>query len=347
MSSWDFGSWELRDPVFLLLACGAPLVYYLARRRPSHVVYSSETLLTDLPRSWRQRLLWLPPVLLASSVILLAIGLARPRSPDAETRIRREGIAIMLVIDRSSSMEARDLVESDVSRNRLDVVKEVLHRFVLGSDGTPGRPDDLVGLITFAGYADSVCPLTIDHHNLASMIDGLEIVDERSEDGTAIGDGVALAVERLRTSQAKARVIVLLTDGVNNVGVVSPERGSELAQQYGVKVYAIGAGTDGYAPVPWQPYGASGPVMLKKERVEIDEATLQSIADVTGGKYFRATDAAALEAIYHQIDQLERSELIETRYLQYTEHFRGWLIAALGLLLSTLLGNQAWFRSFP
>ncbi len=231
---------ELRDPLFLLFALLAPLVAWRAMAVRSVLQTGSLKLMERAPRSFRARLAGLPALLLGLAALILAVALAGPRTPDAETKVSREGIAILMVIDRSGSMQARDMVEGDVSIDRLTAVKEVFRQFVLGQGkaGT-GRPDDLVGLVTFARYADSVCPLTLDHGNLASIIDDLEIGTSQNEDGTAIGEGLALAVERLRRNQAQSKVVILLTDGVNNVGAIDPIQAAELAADHQTKVLLV------------------------------------------------------------------------------------------------------------
>ncbi len=337
---------EFRDPLFLLLVIVAPLAFLWASRPGSAVRYSSLVLPDRAPRSWRVRLANLPPFLLALAVLCLAIALAGPRIPDAETKISREGIAIMAVVDRSGSMHARDLVKGDLSVDRLAVVKDVFRQFVLGGAAGRGRPDDLIGLVTFSGYADSLCPLTLDHGNLVSMVDDLEIVRQRDEDGTALGDGLALAVERIRQSKAKSKVVILLTDGVNNAGVIDPEQAAELAASQQIKVYCIGTGTNGTAPFPAvDPF--SGRIRLEPTLVEIDEASLHKIAERTGGQYFRATDKRSLAQIYAEIDRLERTAITEIRYLQYTEHYGTLLISALGLMMMAAIANASWFRTLP
>jgi Ca-activated chloride channel family protein len=204
----------------------------------------------------------------------------------------------------------------------------------------------MIGLVAFAGYADSLCPLTLDHGSLVSMVDDLEIVRTRDEDGTALGDGLALAVERLRQSKAKSKVVILLTDGVNNTGAIDPPRAAELAASQNIKVYSIGAGTDGLAPFPAvDPF--TGREVLEPTYVEIDEETLQAIADKTGGRYFRATDRDGLSEIYAQIDRLERTEVTEVRYLRYTEHYASFVVAGLSLLAVAAVANGSVFRKLP
>ncbi len=339
--------WEFRDPMFLLLALLAPLAYWLATRVPSRISFSSLELLSGSPQSVRGRLARLPALLLAAAVPLLAVATAGPRTPDAKTKTSGEGISIMMVVDRSGSMQARDLVPNDVRIDRLTVVKEVFKQFVLGGQNAGnGRPDDRIGLVAFARYADSLCPLTLDHGNLVALAEELNIVTRRDEDGTALGDGLALAVERLRQERTKSRVAILLTDGVNNTGAIDPLQAAELALREQIKVYCIGAGTEGIAPVPAvDPF--TGRTVLAQQYVEIDEATLKAVADKTGGKYFRATDEASLMKIYSEIDRLERTKIHELRYLQYHEHFGPFALGALGLMVVAALSSSTVFRRTP
>lgn len=342
--------WQWRDPWFGLIALLAPIVYALAASRAAgRVTYSSLSLLETAPRTWRARLANTPAVLMALAVIVMAVALAGPRIPNDLTRQRREGIAIVMVVDRSGSMNARDLVKDNVEINRLHVVKDMFRRFVLGDDdgvAGRGRPDDVIGLVAFARYADGLCPLTLDHGNLTNVLNDLEIVTQRNEDGTALGEGLALAVERLRQHPAKSKVAIVLTDGVSNAGDFTPQQAAELAHQHDVKVYCVGAGTHGVAPMPGQnPF--TGQRILVSRRVEIDEKTLKAIAAKTGGEYFRATDAASLANIYQQIDELERTEITEVRYLQYEELFDHWVWAALACVAAAALLGQTLFRRLP
>jgi Ca-activated chloride channel homolog len=229
-------------------------------------------------------------------------------------------------------------VEDDLSVDRLAVVKQVFRDFIAGGRFGEGRTDDLVGLIAFARYADSLCPLTLDHGNLLTILEDLEIVTEREEDGTAVGEGLALAVERLREHPATSKVVILLTDGVNNVGDIDPLQAADLAIANGIKVYSIGAGKTGYAPFPVQAPG--GRTVLRRASVKIDERTLQAVAERTGGRYFHATNAEGLSAVVKEIGELERSEITEIRYLEYSEHYAGFVsMALLFLASSTLLGG--------
>jgi Ca-activated chloride channel family protein len=340
---FDGGGWELRDPLFLLVGLAAPLVYALAARLPAAVTYSSLGLVDSAPRSWRTRLARLPAWLFAAAVLALAVALAGPRTGNATSRVQREGIAIAMVVDRSGSMQARDFVRGNTSISRLDVVKEVFRRFVAEAGG--GRPDDLVGLVAFARYADGLCPLTLDHGNLLSILADVEIAAERSEDGTAIGEGLALAVERLRGVEVSSKVAILLTDGVNNAGDIDPLHAADLAGQHGIRVYAIGAGSSGLAPVPVRLPG--GRIALRQAHVEMDEATLRQIADRTGGRYFHAGGASGLAEVIEEIDRLERSEVTEIRYLTYEYHYAGWVGAALAAIVGAALLSGTALRRLP
>ena len=337
--------WELRDPLFLIVAALAPLVYWLAARMPAVLTYSSLALVDVAPRSTRARLAKLPAFLLAAAALVLAVALAGPRTGSATSRIQREGIAIAMVVDRSGSMQARDFVRGDTSISRLDVVKDVFRSFVSGEGASGGRPDDLVGLVVFARYADGLCPLTLDHGNLLSILADVEIVTEQAEDGTAVGEGLAPAVERLRGVEVSSKVALLLTDGVNNVGDIDPLQAADLAAQHGIKVYAIGAGTTGYAPVPAKAPG--GRTVLRQAYVQIDEETLRQIAQRTGGRYFHAADARGLAEVIEEIDRLERSKVSEVRYLSYEYHYAGWVGAGLLLMACAAVLSGTVLRRLP
>ncbi len=346
--------WEFRDPWFFLLLLSAPLIYHLmARRNTAAVVYSALAVVDQAPRTWRARFANTPAVLFAAAAVAMSVALAGPRTGDAETRVRREGIAIIMVVDRSGSMQARDLVPTDRKIDRLTVVKALFKQFVLGQADDPtikvegdGRPDDVIGLVAFARYADGLCPLTLDHGNLVNMIEDVQIVTQRSEDGTALGEGLALAVERLRKHPSPSKVAILLTDGVNNAGDITPEQAAELAAAHDVKVYCIGAGTTGVAPFP-APDPFTGRMTLRAIRVEIDEDKLKAIASKTGGQYFRATDAESLADVYAQIDRLERTEITEQRYLQFQEWHGPFVWCALAVLGAAALLAATFFRRLP
>jgi len=336
---------ELRDPLFLWAALAAPIVYYFASRIPSTVRYSSLAIADAGPQSLRVRLANLPAWLLAAAALLLAVALAGPRTGDATTSIKREGIAIIMAIDRSGSMDARDFVDDDATVSRLDAVKSVFKQFVEGGDAGNGRPDDLIGIVAFGTFADGICPLTLDHANLLSILDQVEVADTQAEAATAVGEGLALAVERLREHPAESRVVILLTDGVNNAGTVEPLQAAQLAADHNIRVYTIGAGTTGMAPMPVR--GPGGREYLRRVPVEIDEETLEQIAARTGGRYFHARDAEGLEQVYKEIDRLERTEITELRYLQFEEHYASLVTAALALMAAALLLSSTLLRRLP
>ena len=335
---------ELREPLMLLLALLAVPVFLLARRVPGRVLFSSFDMLPSTEAGWRVRLAWVPDALVALAVVGFALALAGPRTGEGMSHVRRDGIAIMMVVDTSGSMSALDLSTAERERTRLAAVQDVFEQFVLGGGELPGRSNDAVGLVSFAGYADTAAPLTLDHEAVVAVARNLEIMTLREENYTAIGDALGLAVERLRQSPARSRVVVLLTDGVNNAGVESPRAAAELARSQEVKVYTIGAGTTGVAHVRVQ--GAAGSE-LRAVRVEIDEVALRDIAERTGGRYFRAGDSQALIDVYAEIDRLERAPITEDRSRQYEEWFAWPLAAALALAAAGWLGRGSLFARAP
>lgn len=335
---------ELRQAWFLLAALLAIPVYRWSRRPPGRLTFSSLRLVPARP-SLRARLAFVPPLLLAGSIVSLSIALAGPRIGNRSSRLSKDGIAIMMVVDVSGSMRALDLSDGERERDRLTAVLDVFADFVSGVGDLPGRPNDAIGLVSFARYADSRCPLTLDHDTLVRIARSLEIVEDRAEDGTAIGDGLGLAVERLRESKARSRVVILLTDGVSNAGSDTPAAAAALARKAGIKVYTVGAGTNGLAPVRVEdPFGRS---VLRQVPVEIDEATLRAIADETGGHYFRATDAEGLREVYAAIDRLERTSFEEDRLREFAEHYDVPLAIGLVLAALALLGEATLWRRLP
>ena len=339
------GALEFREPLLLLLVVLAVPVYLLARRAPGRVLFSSLSLLPAVAIGWRARFAWVPDALLAAALLALVIALAGPRIGERTSHVQREGIAIMMVVDTSGSMSALDLSTSSRERTRLQAVQDVFERFVLGGGDLPGRPDDAIGLVSFAGYADTAAPLTLDHENLVAVARNLEITTLREENFTAIGDALGLAVERLRESPAESRIALLLTDGVNNAGVETPAAAAELARSQNVKVYTIGAGSTGIAHmrVPDARRGTT----LRAVAVEIDEETLRDVAERTGGRYFRADNADALVDVYAEIDRLERTRITEDRTRQYNELYAAPLLVALLLAALGWLARGAVFARVP
>ncbi|MDN3551321.1 vWA domain-containing protein [Mucilaginibacter aquaedulcis] len=263
-------------------------------------------------------------VLRSLAMAALIVALARPQSSLSWQDSTTEGIDIMIASDISGSMLAEDF-----KPNRLEAGKNIAIDFI------KNRPNDRIGLVIFSGESFTQCPLTIDHDVLINLY--ADIKNGMIEDGTAIGMGLATAVNRLRTSDAKSKVIILLTDGSNNSGSIPPITAAEIAKQFGVRVYTVGLGTNGYAPYPVQtPFG----IQYQRMKVDIDEGTLSKIANITGGKYFRATNNETLKQIYTQIDRLEKAKIDVTQYRKKTEMFLPWAILALLLLsLEFLLKN--------
>ena len=322
---------ELAHPWYLLAALAVvPLVWW-SRRAAGRVTFSS---LAALPASatWRTRLAWLPDALVGVAGLCLAVALAGPRAGLEDSRIRREGIAIAMVVDNSGSMMALDLT-------RLDAVKRVFVQFVRGGKGLRGRPDDLIGLVSFARYADTRSPLTLDHDNLAVAASELQMVSDPAEDGTAVGEGLALAVERLREAPVASRVAILLTDGVSNAGEIAPTAAAELAREAGVKVYTVGAGTNGTARIKLTD-PRTGQQFEDEVPVQIDEDTLRVIADRTGGQYFRATDFGGLRQVYREIDRLERARIDEDRFGDHRQYYT-WMVVAAMLAIAFAFGLRA------
>jgi len=297
---------------------------------------------------------------------MLIISLARPQEGRQQTVTESEGIAIEMVVDRSGSMQALDFKIDGEHVDRLTAIKNVAAKFVMGDDGLDGRFSDLVGLITFAGHADGVTPPTLDHGFLTSSLNQTEIVTARSEDGTAIGDAIALAVEKLnaldenRDEKVKSKIIILLTDGENTAGELEPVAAAELAQTLGIKIYTIGVGTKGQAPIPVRdPF--SGRQGIRIMAVNIDEATLKKVAEVTEGKYYRAVDTDSLSEIYKEIDLLEKTIVETENFVDYRElavesyrfgsilgggSIKVWptLLIAFCLLAASIVLQNSWLR---
>lgn len=264
-------------------------------------------------------------------IALVIIVLARPQSTNRWQNVTTEGIDIMIALDISSSMLAQDL-----RPNRLEASKDVAIEFIAG------RETDRMGLVVYSGESFTQCPLTSDHAVLINLFKGIE--SGMIEDGTAIGMGLANAVNRLKDSKAKSKVIILLTDGVNNRGAIAPLTAAEIAKTFGIRVYTIGVGTMGMAPAPVQtPFGTR----LQNVKVEIDEETLQKIAAATDGRYFRATDNDKLRGIYREIDQLEKSKIDVKEYSKKEEEYMSFGLLATGLFLLEILIRYLFFRNIP
>lgn len=271
------------------------------------------------------------------SFALLILALARPRFGKGSTDLEASGIDIMLTLDVSGSMEAMDFKLGGKPVNRLEAVKDVVDQFI------KQRPNDRLGMTAFAGRPYLVSPLTLDHDWLGQRLRDVNM--GQVEDGTAIGSAIASSVSHLKNSDAKSRIIILLTDGVNNAGAINPATAGEAAKALGIKIYAIGAGTRGEAPIPVR--DAFGRTHFQTTKVEIDEEMLREVATATGGQYYRATDTESLKGIYESINQLETTTRKLKKYQQYDELYLYFLIPGLGLLLFELLLTQTRFRRLP
>jgi len=326
-------------PWFLLLLLLLPVAaWWRARQgKPAALLYSSVQLVNsvaNINRSGATRVLaalrWL-------ALALFIVGLARPQLVESETAVKASGIDIVVAIDLSGSMEAEDFELNRKRVNRLVIAKDVLKKFV------ERRPGDRIGLVAFAGKAYVAAPLTLDHDFLQMNIERLEL--HTIEDGTAIGSGLSASVNRLRDLKSKSKIVILMTDGVNNAGKVPPLTAAEAAQALGIKVYTIGVGTRGTAPMPTR--DVFGRKAYAQVEVDIDEKTLTAVAEKTGAEYYRADNTDTLRKIYDRIDKLEKTEVETKRYVHIKELFH-WLVAP-GLLLLTievLLGNTVW-RKLP
>jgi len=330
--------YRFADPLYLLLLLILPfMVWWYVRGlkgRGAKIRYSDVGLLKNLQPTLRQRLrhgLFLMRLL---AVTLLILALARPQSSSKEEEISTEGVDIVLAMDVSSSMLAEDFKPN----NRLTAAKVVAKEFI------KGRKNDRLGMVVFAGESFTQCPLTLDYGVLLELLEQVKVAD-KDWDGTAIGMGLVNAINRLRDSKAKSKIIILLTDGVNNRGQVDPITAARIAQAYGVKIYTIGAGTRGTAMYP-----VDDPVLGRRYvpmRVEIDEKVLKEIARITGGAYFRATDSSKLREIYKEIGEMEKTKIEVKEYTRYKEYFLYFLVTGLFLLLLELVLANTYFKKIP
>ncbi|MFP9116773.1 vWA domain-containing protein [Flavobacterium sp. RNTU_13] len=285
--------------------------------------------------SWLAKL---KPVLFALRLMALSfmiVAMARPRTVDVNSKTRTSmGIDIVMAVDVSGSMLAKDF-----KPNRLEGLKRVAEDFV------DNRPNDRIGLVVYAGQSYTKIPVTSDKELVKEAIRSIQYDDQVMEDGTGIGVGLATAINRLKDSKAKSRIIILLTDGVNNSGFIDPRMASDMAKEYGIKVYTIGIGTNGQAMMPYAK-DESGKLLYQMAPVQIDEGLMKEIAKKTDGTYFRATSNSKLKSIYDQINKLEKTEIEEQKFYNYDEKFRPWVWAAFGLLLAEAFARKTLYRSF-
>lgn len=329
-----FNNITFGQPWFFLLFLFFPILIWLKyRRRNAQSAAMRISTLEGVSNrgSLRNSFQNLPFWLRIAALAAIIIALARPQTKYDKTRREGQGIDIILAIDVSGSMTAQDFVP-----NRMEAAKKVAIDFV------NHRPDDRIGVVIFAGESFTQCPLTTDHYVLISQIQ--QIRNGLLEDGTAIGSGLATSVDRLRSSKSKSKVVILLTDGVNNGGLIDPSTAAEIAKTFHVKVYTIGVGSTGFAPISEQtPLGT----VTQQQKVNIDEKLLMNIANGTGGKYFRATDNQSLGQIYKDIDKLEKSKVQVTTFHLFSEKFYPFIFLAMGLLLLEGILRYTVFKKFP
>ena len=330
-----FAQVTFANPQFLYGLFIIPLlvVWYIYKdsKLKSDILYPSIAVFKNIKPSLRQRLRHIVFLLRMITLGFLIICLARPQSSARGENIYSEGIDIVLLIDISGSMLA-----ADFSPNRLEAAKRVASEFI------DGRTNDRIGLVIFAAESFTQCPMTMDYTVLKNLL--AEVRSRMLEDGTAIGMGIATSVNRLKDSKSKSKVIILLTDGVNNRGAIDPLTATQLAQSYGIRIYTIGVGTMGQAPFPIEtPYG----IRYQNMPVEIDENMLKQVASMTSGEYFRATDNKKLKEIYNNIDQLEKTKIEVREFRRYTELFYSFLIIALISLLAEVVLRNTIYRKIP
>ncbi len=323
------------NPEFFWLLLVLPLlvIWYILKNKKQDASITVSTLepVIETKPTFRQRFRHLLFVLRIFALALIIIALARPQSSSSRKTVKTEGIDICLAMDISGSMLAEDF-----KPNRLDASKKTAIKFI------ENREDDRIGLVVFSAKSFTQCPITIDHDVLKNLFSGIK--SGMIEDGTAIGMGLATAVDRLKDSKAPSKVIILLTDGINNTGLIAPLTAAEIAKNYKIRVYTIGVGTRGKAPYPMQtPFG----IRYVNVDVEIDEGLLKNISGITGGKYFRATNNKALENIYDEIDKMEKHKIDESIFRRYTEEYLPFAIGAMVLLLLEILLRIFVFRKIP
>jgi Ca-activated chloride channel family protein len=328
------------QPEWLWLLGLLPLVMLLRGRRGpiAAVQFSDIGVAREVARSTRTRAgwwVWLFPLLAAA---LMIVGLARPQRGQSRTEVTANGIDIVLGLDVSGSMQALDFLIDDQRVNRIQVVKSVVAKFI------DERPNDRIGLIAFAASPYLVSPLTLDHDWLQQNLDRVSTA-VGGDDGTAIGSAIAASVNRLRTTHAKSKVVILLTDGMNNTGKISPIAAAEAAKAMGIKIYTIGVGVRGMAPILIKDNAGNSHIIMDK--VDVDEKTLQTVANETGGNFYRATDTDSLQKIYEQINRLEKTAQTVQKFEHYDELYSWALIPAAILLAFGLLLQHTRFRRLP
>lgn len=330
---------SFNNPIILILLPLAITIILYAKRKNLEGVFrfSSGGLLNNLRISYKQRLSQNLFLLRLISVTLLIFALARPQSPVADSQIRTEGIDIVLALDCSTTMLAEDFKVAGKRENRIKVIKDVVRDFI------KGRKDDRIGIVAFAARAYTVCPLTLDYGWLLENLERINV--GMIEDGTAVGSGIASSLNRLKDTKAKSKIVILLTDGRNNAGKISPLVAAGAAKALKIKIYTIGAGAKGLVPYPVRDF--FGSMAYQQVQLDLDEDTLTKIASLTGAKYFRATDTKSLKEVYSEIDRLEKTPLEEKGYPEHNELFPIFLVPGLMLLFLEIILANTVLRKIP
>lgn len=333
MKYLDFKHITFAHPQFFLLLLLIPLLLFWQfkkKKKQATFVLSSTQGLDKISGNWKTTMRWLMPFSRLMSIIFLVIALARPQNSNINETVNSEGLDIVMSIDISGSMLAEDF-----KPNRIEAAKKVAQTFV------ENRPTDRIGLVIFSGESFTQCPLTTDQNVLREQMKNIR--SGLLEDGTAIGMGLATAVERLRNSQAKTKIIILLTDGVNNAGLIDPITALEIAKAYKIRVYTIGVGSQGSAPYPVK--DQFGRTSMQQMPVQIDEALMQKISRETGGKYFRAVNNNTLSKVYSEIDRLEKTKIEINSFKRYAELYLPYALLGLGFLFLEILLRNTLFKS--
>lgn len=324
--------------VLLFLPAVIVAAYVLRKRENSaHIKFSAQELLRGFKPTLKVRLSGYLGYLRAAVIALFIVSLARPCLPLEQAPVSSEGIDIVLAVDCSGSMLAEDFKLGARRQNRLEIVKQVVREFI------QGRNSDRIGLVAFAGRAYTVCPLTLDYSWLVENLQRVQI--GMIEDGTAVGSAIGSSLNRLKDVPAKSKVIILLTDGVNNAGKIAPLTAADTARALGIKIYTIGAGTKGMVPYPAKDF--FGRTVYQQVQIDLDEDMLKQAAEKTNGKYFRATDTESLRRIYQEIDALEKRRIEEKGYQEYQELFGRFLLPAIALLLLEVVLANTVLRRIP
>lgn len=322
-------------PEFLYLLLLIPMLaaHYVFKHRKASpdIKYVHSAFIKNARKSIRMHLMHLPFILRMFAIILLILVLARPQSTSGSRDVSIEGIDIMIALDISGSMLAEDF-----RPNRMEAAKQTALEFI------EMRPNDRIGMTVFSGQSFTLVPLTTDHAMLKDLAG--RVTTGMVEDGTAIGDGLATTINRLRDSDAISRVIILLTDGINNAGVIDPLTAAEIAALFDIRVYTIGVGSSG--PVPYPSRGPFG-IQYRDVEIPVDEALLQEIADMTGGQYYWADNQDALQNVYHEIDRLERTKIDVTEFTRYHDEFLPLLLLAMAFIGFEVLLKYTWLRTIP